>query len=180
MQMIAIVAMSILPAIVYGIVLDQITARICAEYFTIGHPPLFETDSPALLALAWGVLATWWVGLFLGIALAVAARAGGMPKREARSLVRPIIKLMATVAVCASVGGSAGAILAHRGFVTLVEPLASLVPAEKHTAFLADLWAHNASYLAGFIGGMVLIVRTWRSWLDPSLALRASRENRRS
>jgi hypothetical protein len=25
-----------------------------------------------------------------------------------------------------------------------------------------DLWAHNASYLFGFLGGIVVIVQTWR------------------
>ena len=30
-------------------------------------------------------------------------------------------------------------------------------------AFLADLWAHSASYLIGFVGGLVLIGRVWRS-----------------
>ena len=30
-------------------------------------------------------------------------------------------------------------------------------------AFLADLWAHSASYLVGFVGGIVLLVRVWRS-----------------
>jgi hypothetical protein len=162
-QALVIVALSILAAIVYGIVLDQVTARVCVEYFTIGHAPVFDTDSPTLLGLGWGVLATYWAGLLLGIPLAIAARAGRMPKREARSLVRPIIKLLAVIGACALIVGSAGAILAHLGVVTLVEPLAFLVPANKHAAFLADLWAHNASYLAGFIGGMVLIVRTWRS-----------------
>jgi hypothetical protein len=180
MQALAIVALSILAAMVYGIVHDQITARASIEYFTVGHPPVFDTDSPTLLGLGWGILATWWVGLLLGIPLAAVARSGGSPKRDMRSLVRPIIKLMAVVAICALMAGMAGAILAQLGFVSLVEPLASRVPEERHAAFVADLWAHNSSYLAGFIGGMVLIVRTWRSRLDSSLALRANREERQS
>jgi hypothetical protein len=28
---------------------------------------------------------------------------------------------------------------------------------------LADLWAHAASCPVGFVGGMLLVVRTWRS-----------------
>ncbi|MBV8223051.1 MAG: hypothetical protein JO293_06785, partial [Candidatus Eremiobacteraeota bacterium] len=63
-------------AVLYGELHDQITARVCVEYFTIGHPPLFPTDDPTLLGLGWGVVATWWVGLVLGAGLAVAARAG--------------------------------------------------------------------------------------------------------
>jgi hypothetical protein len=42
-------------AIIYGILHDQITARVCVEYFTIFHPPVFATQSPTLLAFGWGV-----------------------------------------------------------------------------------------------------------------------------
>jgi hypothetical protein len=63
---------------------DQITARVCVEYFTVFHPPVFNTQSPTLLACGWGVIATWWVGLFLGLFLAVAARIGPRPKLSVR------------------------------------------------------------------------------------------------
>lgn len=45
----------------------------------------------------------------------------------------------------------------------LVEPVASRVPGEKHMRFIADLWAHSASYISGFLGGIVLIILTWTS-----------------
>jgi hypothetical protein len=54
-----IILLCVLSAITYGILHDQVTARICVEYFTIGHPPMFATDSPTFLALGWGILATW-------------------------------------------------------------------------------------------------------------------------
>ena len=49
MQWLAIVLLSVLTCVTYGIVHDQITARICVEYFTIGHSPGFDTDDPTLL-----------------------------------------------------------------------------------------------------------------------------------
>ena len=49
----------VVASVIYGVIHDQITARICVEYFTIGHPPVFGTDSPTLLGLGWGVIATW-------------------------------------------------------------------------------------------------------------------------
>jgi hypothetical protein len=91
MQWFLIILLSIFASIVYGILHDQITARICVEYFTIGHAPIFGTDHPTLLGIGWGIFATWWVGLFLGIPLAAFARIGKRPKRTARSLVRPIV-----------------------------------------------------------------------------------------
>lgn len=163
MKSLAIVALCIGSAVVYGIVHDQITARICVEYFTIGHPPVFDTKSPTLLAIGWGIIATWWVGLLLGVPLAIVARAGRRPKRDARSLVRPIITLLVVMAVCALISGTIGYVLARGGSVYLVEPLSERVPLEKQAAFLADLWAHSMSYLVGFVGGLVVIGSVWRS-----------------
>jgi hypothetical protein len=163
MQFLAIVGVSVLAAIVYGILHDQITARICVEYFTIGHPPIFRTQSPTLLAFGWGVLATWWVGLLLGIPLAAAARLGGRPKRDVADLIRPILVLFGITGSMAIVGGITGFFLARAGLVWLEEPLAYRVPPVKHVAFLTDLWAHNTGYVAAFLGGLGLIGWTWKS-----------------
>ena len=163
MQSILVILLCIGSAICYGIVHDQITARICVEYFIIGHPPVFGTDSPTLLGVGWGVIATWWVGLILGIPLALTARLGERPKRTAAWLVRPVAILLLVMACCAVLAGAIGYILARNKVVVLLGPLAAAVPAEKHVPFLVDLWAHNASYLAGFVGGIVLAVVTWKS-----------------
>jgi hypothetical protein len=154
----AIILLCIVSAVVYGVVHDQITARICVEYFTIGHPPVFGTDDPTLLGLGWGVIATWWVGLILGVPLALYSRLGSWPKLTAGRLVRPVATMLAVVGVLAAVAGIVGHVAATRGSVWLVEPLASSVPADRHVAFLTDLWAHLASYLGGFLGGIVLCV----------------------
>ena len=163
MSSLAIIGMCILAAVVYGIVHDQITARVCVEYFTIGHPPIFGTDDPTLLGLGWGVIATWWVGAILGIGLAIAARAGSLPKRSLASLVRPVLMLMGIMAVCALVAGAAGYALARNDLIFLSEPLAYRVPVDRHARFLADGAAHLASYFVGFVGGIVLMNRVWRS-----------------
>jgi hypothetical protein len=163
MKSASIVGLCILAAVVYGIVHDQITARICVEYFTIGHPPVFPTESPTLLGLGWGVIATWWVGLGLGLPLAIAARSGPGPKRDARSLVRPIAQLLVVMAVSATLAGLFGYSLARAGAIQLVDWLGEQVPPDRHARFLADGWAHGASYLVGFVGGLVVIARVWRS-----------------
>jgi hypothetical protein len=159
MRFAAIVFLCVVAAVVYGVVHDQVTARICVEYFTIGHPPVFGTDDPTLLGLGWGVIATWWVGVLLGVPLAVAARAGSWLKVSAAELVRPIAVMLAVVGVFAAVAGVMGHGAAQRGWVRLVEPFASRVPAERHVAFITDLWAHLASYAGGFVGGIVLCAR---------------------
>jgi hypothetical protein len=158
-----IILMCILAAVVYGIVHDLVTAHVCVEYFTVGHPPVFATADPLLLAFGWGVIATWWVGLILGIGLAVAARMGSRPPRTVRSLARPVMTVMVVSAGCALVMGIAGFVLAEEGMVCLKGPMAIAIPAGKHSRFLVDLWAHSTSYAVGFVGGLVAMVRVWRS-----------------
>lgn len=61
----------------------------------------------------------------------------------------------------ALLAGIAGYISARLGWVWLVEPFASEVPVAHHAGFLADMWAHLASYAVGFFGGITLCVRVW-------------------
>ena len=158
METIKIIVLGVGAAIVYGILHDQITARVCVEYFTIGHPPVFHTDDPTLLGLGWGVIATWWVGLPLGVLLAAAARVGSLPKTDAHNLLKPVGVMMACCGVLAFAAGVAGYMLANRGAITLDGWLAARIAPELHAVFLADLFAHTASYGGGFVGGFILCI----------------------
>jgi hypothetical protein len=159
MESLKIIGLSILAGAIYGIVHDQVTARVCLEYFTIYHPNLFHTQSPTLLAPGWGILATWWVSLFLGLMLAIAARAGSPPKLTAAELAPKLAKLLAIMAVCALTGGIAGYFLQGLG----MEYYATDIPKEIRHDFYADFWAHSMSYLSGFVGGIILSILVWRS-----------------
>jgi hypothetical protein len=163
MQAVSIVGLCIASAVVYGILHDQVTARVCVDYFTIGHPQIFGTESPTLLGLGWGIVATWWVGLLLGVPLAIAARAGRRPKRVVRSLIRPVCKLLVIMGVCALIAGMVRYFLARNGNVYLDELLASRVPGASVARFQADWWAHLTSYFVGFVGGLAVIALVWRS-----------------
>ena len=162
MQTIGIIILSVLAAITYGILHDQVTARICIEYFTIGHPRLIASESPAVLGLFWGVIATWWVGLPLGGGLAIAARAGRRPKLACTQLIRPIGILLCGMFGAAIIAGTIGYLTASAGVFHLTEPLATKVPEGKHVAFLTAGWAHMASYVSGIAGGIILWLATWK------------------
>ena len=166
MQSLRIVLTSIAAAVVYGIVHDQFTAHICVEYFSVFHPPVFPTSSPTLLALGWGVVATWWMGAFLGVLLALAARAGSRRKLGSSELLRPISKLLLIMGFLAAFAGLTGYVLAIRGVIAPPRWVASVLPPAKHARFMADWWAHNASYLFGFLGGIALCVVTIRKRLS--------------
>ena len=158
MKWFVIILMCVATCVVYGIIHDQITARICVEYFTIGHPPMFGTEDPTLLGIGWGIVATWWVGVLLGVPLAAACRVGRWPKREPHTLWRPLIGLSVASFAMAILSGLIGWVTAINGWVFLVGPISEQVPADRHVPFLIDLWAHSASYFSGFVGGCALIV----------------------
>jgi len=149
-------------AILYGICHDLVTANISVEYFTIGHPKIIESESPLKLALLWGVIATWWVGLLLGIAIALTARFGNNKKLKFKEVLKPMFTLIGIMSVCAIVAGGLGYIFAKQEFFTLVDRLAVHIEPEKHHLFLTAGWAHGASYFVGFIGGLILCIRLWK------------------
>jgi hypothetical protein len=149
MEALKIVAGAVLAAVLYGMVHDQVTIRVCLEYFTVFHPPVFRTHNPTLLALGWGVIATWWMGVILGTLLAIAARAGSPPRVSARELGPKVLKLLAVMGVCALIAGVTGY------FVT-----GAMGGDNFYRRLQADLWAHSASYFVGAIGSVGLCVRT--------------------
>ncbi len=154
-----IIGLGMFAAIAYGIAHDNVTARVCVEYFTIGHERIFgPTESPTLLALGWGFAATWWVGLGLGIFLALTCRLGQKPKLSAKELVKPVAILLATMAVLSLLAGGLGYYAASRNWIWLVGYLAFHVPKAKQSAFLADACAHLAAYGTAFVGGMILAI----------------------
>ncbi len=158
MQSVKIIGACILAAVIYGIVHDQITARICLEYFTVFHPPiLHSTHSPTVLGFGWGVIATWWVGALLGIPLAIAARAGARPRLSVRELLPMIGALLLVMAVCAVFAGLAGFL-----WGSAPQFMAEFLTPEIRRRFAADWWAHTASYASGFVGGIVLWVAAYR------------------
>lgn len=162
-QAVLIIGLAIVASVIYGVIHDQITARICVEYFTIGHMPILGgIENPTLLGFAWGFLATWWVGAMLGIPLAFVCQTGSMVKKSARDLVVPLFVLMVASGCLATVAGVVGYNLASAGQVWLVGRMFDAVPPEKHVAFLTDLWIHSASYAGGFLGGIVLMI--WVVW----------------
>ncbi|WP_309710262.1 hypothetical protein [Armatimonas sp.] len=149
-----IIALTIGLSCAYGIVHDQITARVCIEYFTIGHfSPTNIPWTPTVLGLFWGIVATWWVGVMLGIPLAICARVGPWPKRTARELLRPLLLLLVITFTCAMTG-----LLIARmtGFTAPRHILPESLPDDRVAAFSADLVTHNISYGVGLFGGFWL------------------------
>ena len=161
METVKIALICVVAAVFYGIVHDQFTARICIEYFTIFHPPIFYTQSPTLLGIGWGILATWWVGAFFAVPIIFAARAGRRRPLPASELIPSIASLLVFMALSAVVFGVTGYVLARKGFLATDWLTFSPDPLLRYR-FMADWWAHTASYASAFLGGIVLCVMTYR------------------
>lgn len=151
-----IIALAMGGAILYGIAHDQITIRICPEYFTVAHRHIFNTGSLALIALAWGVVATWWAGLAAGVAFVLAARAGSPLMLTWRRFVRPAAVLLLIMAIVATLAGFAGHWMASTGRISSVQAWGLMIPVEKQADFMADVFTHACSYLAGGLGSIVI------------------------
>lgn len=143
-------------AIAYGIMHDQITIRVCPEYFTVAHPHILNTDSLTLIALGWGVVATWWGGLAAGTLFALAARVGSPEKFTWRRFVRPTLILLLVMAICATLAGFIGHWLSSTGQIPSVQAWGSMLSVDKQPGFMADLFAHAISYLVGAAGSVII------------------------
>ncbi len=164
-----IILLSIVAACAYGVIHDEVTVRLCLEYFSIAHPPLFHTGSPTLLAMCWGVAATAGLGAVFGSLLALVSQSRGAAPYPIRRLGRSILALLAFMGISALLAGIGGYQLAQRGFISLPTRLAGAIPAYQHDRFMAVWFAHGASYLAGLSGGALLCFRVWRARGRPSV-----------
>ncbi|HVT13977.1 MAG TPA: hypothetical protein VHE55_17065 [Fimbriimonadaceae bacterium] len=168
MESLKIVAMCVVASILYGIIHDIATANFCVEYFSVFHPDIFHTKSPWLLALGWGIVATWWMGLFFGILVAASATVGRLPKFRWIDLIVPLLMVLLFSYICALVSGvTAYYFVVHIPDWAMTPHVAAAhLNPDTQRAFTADLYAHNASYLASAFGAIVLcfwiIFRRWK------------------
>jgi hypothetical protein len=158
-------------AVLYGVAHDLVTAHLSVEYFTVAHPPI-GTDDPIVLALVWGVLATWWVGVLLGVPLAAAARLGSAPRVTAVELRPAVLRLIVGMGVAAAAMMLLAALGTGEGFF-LPDPLFERVPRERHGRLAIAAVGHAVSYFVGFAGGIALIARTARARRRAACAIAA-------
>lgn len=157
-----VILLCVLVAITYGVIHDEITARLCVEYFTVAHPPLFQTESPTILGFCWGIAATVGIGVILGAILAEVSQSEGRPPVPVTRLFHSLLILSAAMAFAASLAGLLGFELSNRAIILLPLTLTYRIPPAQHDRFMAVWFAHGASYLVGLSSGAILILRIWR------------------
>lgn len=149
-------ALGFVAIVSYAMIQDQVSARMCPEYFTVLHPPIPGLTDPTLLGLAWGFLGGWWGGIVLGYAAGLCATLGPLPQLRPRELVRPLGVLVGGVAF---VTGLCGVSVWHHADLfglALESEFARVVPAERHRECFTVACYHLVAYASATAGGVVL------------------------
>lgn len=142
----------------YGILQDQLSARLCPEYFTVLHNPIPGLTDPTLLGIAWGFLASCGGGIAMGYTAGLAATLGAKPPLTLAELVRPMLLLIFAVGFATFAAGWSTHGTAHMFDVRLDPFLAKLVPVERHRGLLTVATYHKVSYATAIVGSVVLCV----------------------
>lgn len=152
----AIIFGSIGLACALGLALDSVTAHVAVEYFTVYHPKVVESEDPWIMALIWGVIASWWFGLIAGAILAIVnarLKPPVLPKRVLAVVARACAALWALMILV----------------LVSVYALASLVPeAKRGPSFESDrrlmavAMAHQNEYVFSAIAIVVVGLRLRR------------------
>ncbi len=139
--------------------MDLVTAHVAVEYFTVHHPKVAESKSPVIMALVWGVGASWWFGAIAGGVLATVNTRRPIP------LPLTTLRLMMAKA-CAVLWILMMLILAT------TYGLIGLIPVEQRRAtfdfdrrIMAVALTHLTEYVLGAIALVVVAVRVWRTRL---------------
>lgn len=153
-EMFRILGLIVLMAAVYGIIHDQITARIYPAYFNVDHPDLgypaiFHSSNPTVLGFAWGIVATVPLATVLGSMIAISAQVGNWPRISARRLLGPLCGVFVLMMVMAVAGGIWG----YHSW----RPDSKMFIARRE---MADFGAHLMSYCGGVFGALLLVIWT--------------------
>lgn len=142
----------------YGILQDQISARLCPEYFTVLHNPIPGLTDPTLLGIAWGFLATAGGGIAMGYVAGLAATLGAKPPLKSSELVRPMLVLVLAVGFMTAIAGWSTSASAGLFNVRLDPILDRLVPVDRHRGLLVVATYHRVAYLSAIVGSIFLCI----------------------
>jgi len=153
-----IVLGAVLLACILGVAMDLVTAHVAVEYFTVYHPKVVESTEPIVMALVWGVGASWWFGLIAGIILAsvnARLRPSLGAKRVLMAVARACLYLWITILLV---------LVGAYGLASWVPEDARRSTFESDRRLMAVAIAHMTEYVLGGVATIVLAFRI--RWLS--------------
>jgi hypothetical protein len=139
-----------------GIAIDVMTANVAVEYFTVHHRHVVDSESPWVMALVWGIGASWWFGLAAGVLLWWMNIRRQQPlsrKRILRMIVPCLVVIwLVMMGIVAGVYGIAGRIPETQRRVTF----------ESDRRLMAVALSHSTEYVLGGIVTIVLMIQIAR------------------
>ncbi len=148
--------MGLVAIVVFAMLMDQISARLCPEYFTVLHRPIPGVTNPTLLGVCWGFLGGWWGGIVLGYTAGLCATLGPRPQLAPRELLRPMALLVLAVAVVTALTGFTVWRHAEMLGVQLDQFHTDIVPVARHRALLVVACYHLVAYVSSALASVVL------------------------
>jgi hypothetical protein len=145
----------------YAMLQDQISVRLCPEYFTVVHPPIPGLTDPTLLGISWGFLGAWWGGAVLGYVAGLLATLGPRPQLTPRELVRPLLLLVGALAFVTGITGASVWYYTEVLGVSLDAGMTGLVPPARHRGLLTVACYHLVAYATAAAGGVVVCAWVW-------------------
>lgn len=160
-RFLTIVLGAMLLSCLLGIALDLVTANTAVAYFSVHHPRIVASDDPWVLAVVWGVAASWWFGLIAGIIVAFINHRRREPLPPRRILtwaaLASAILWLVMIAILVTI-----LILSSR------IPLDQRRPTfESDRRLVAVAMAHQFEYLLGGIALIIIAIATWRARSTP-------------
>lgn len=147
----------------YGIVHDQITYSISAEYFTKLKFQQFHYANfgfPVRVFVAEvGFLATWWVGLIAGWFLARIAVPEFSRAAAIRLVLRGFVMMLAFAAIGFALGYAYGLVRINTADLSGWQVVAEDRGVADLQAFVRVAYIHNAGYIGGLAG---LVTAGWK------------------
>lgn len=140
-----------------GICLDLVTANVAVEYFSVHHPRIVPSDNPWVLAVVWGIAASWWFGAIAGVVVGTINHYRKRPLEPRRILKWNLVACVVLWFIMIAI-------------VMAVMAIAEMIPAAQRRAtfehdrrLMAVALAHQYEYLLGAIALGIIAVMTWRS-----------------
>ena len=90
---------------IYAFLHDQCIVRIAPSHFTEFHEPMWGIRFPKVLAAAYAFRSSWYPGVLLGMACALAARADSMPRLSPLFVLKSVAGILLMTEFVAAVSG---------------------------------------------------------------------------